>query len=85
MSLYHAFEELKSLKEMQYRYEVPGETETYDSYPQTLSLIQNQLNIAFGYAFLGNKTKALEYWNKIPQDIYLPEKWKVNTYTEFPR
>ena len=83
MSLYHAFEELKSLKEMQYRYEVPGETETYDSYPQTLSLIQNQLNIAFGYAFLGNKTKALEYWNKIPQDIYLPEKWKVNTYTEF--
>ena len=24
MSLYHAFEELKSLKEMQYRYEVPG-------------------------------------------------------------
>ena len=83
MSLYHAFEELKSLKEMQYRYEVPGETETYDSYPQTLSLIQNQLNLAFGYAFLGNKTKALEYWNKIPQDIYLPEKWKVNTYTEF--
>jgi serine phosphatase RsbU (regulator of sigma subunit) len=83
MSLYHAFEELKSLKEMQYRYEVPGETETYDSYPQTLSLIQNQLNIAFGYAFLGNKTKALEYWNKIPQDIYLPEKWKVNVNTEF--
>ena len=82
MSLYHAFEELKSLKEMQYRYEVPGETETYDSYPQTLSLIQNQLNIAFGYAFLGNKTKALEYWNKIPQDIYLPEKWKVNTEFE---
>uniref|UniRef100_UPI004048DD65 SpoIIE family protein phosphatase n=1 Tax=Algoriphagus sp. TaxID=1872435 RepID=UPI004048DD65 len=83
MSLYHAFEELKSLKEMQYRYEVPGETEIYDSYPQTLRLIGNQLNIAFGYAFLGNKTKALEYWNKIPQDIYLPEKWKVNTYTEF--
>lgn len=82
MSLYHAFEELKSLKEMQYRYEVPGETETYDSYPQTLSLIQNQLNIAFGYAFLGNKTKALEYWNKTPQDIYLPEKWKVNTEFE---
>uniref|UniRef100_UPI00404B391E SpoIIE family protein phosphatase n=1 Tax=Algoriphagus sp. TaxID=1872435 RepID=UPI00404B391E len=50
--------------------------------PQTLSLIQNQLNIAFGYAFLGNKTKALEYWNKIPQDIYLPEKWKVNTEFE---
>ena len=85
MSLYHAFEELKSLKEMQYRYEVPGETEIYDSYPQALRLIGNQLNIAFGYAFLGNKTKALEYWNKIPQDIYLPEKWKVNTYTEFPR
>ena len=83
MSLYHAFEELKSLKEMQYRYEVPGETEIYDSYPQALRLIGNQLNIAFGYAFLGNKTKALEYWNKIPQDIYLPEKWKVNTYTEF--
>ena len=83
MSLYHAFEELKSLKEMQYRYEVPGETEIYDSYPQALRLIGNQRNIAFGYAFLGNKTKALEYWNKIPQDIYLPEKWKVNTYTEF--
>ena len=82
MSLYHAFEELKSLKEMQYRYEVPGETETYDSYPQALRLIGNQLNIAFGYAFLGNKTKALEYWNKIPQDIYLPEKWKVNTEFE---
>ena len=81
MSLYHAFEELKSLKEMQYRYEVPGETETYDSYPQALRLIGNQLNIAFAYAFLGNKTKALEYWNKLPQDIYLPEKWKV--YTEF--
>ena len=82
MSLYHAFEELKSLKEMQYRYEVPGETEIYDSYPQALRLIGNQLNIAFGYAFLGNKTKALEYWNKIPQDIYLPEKWKVNTELE---
>ena len=82
MSLYHAFEELKSLKEMQYRYEVPGETEIYDSYPQALRLIGNQLNIAFGYAFLGNKTKALEYWNKIPQDIYLPEKWKVNTEFE---
>ncbi len=83
MSLYHAFEELKSLKEMQDRYEVPGETEIYDSYPQALRLIGNQRNIAFAYAFLGNKTKALEYWNKIPQDIYLPEKWKVNTYTEF--
>ena len=82
MSLYHAFEELKSLKEMQYRYEVPGETEIYDSYPQALRLIGNQLNIAFGYAFLGNKTKALEYWNKTPQDIYLPEKWKVNTEFE---
>lgn len=81
MSLYHAFEGLKSLEEMQYRYEVPGETEIYDSYPQTLTFIGNQLNIAFAYAFLGNKTKALEYWNKIPQDIYLPEKWKV--YTEF--
>ena len=82
MSLYHAFEELKSLKEMQDRYEVPGETEIYDSYPQALRLIGNQTNIAFGYAFLGNKTKALEYWNKIPQDIYLPEKWKVNTEFE---
>lgn len=79
MSLYHAFEQQKSLKEMQYRYEVPGETEIYDSYPQALRLIANQMNIAFAYAFLGNKTKALEYWNKLPQDIYLPEKWKVST------
>jgi sigma-B regulation protein RsbU (phosphoserine phosphatase) len=33
------------------------------------------LNIALSYAYLGNNEKANEYINKIPQDIYIPEKF----------
>ena len=33
------------------------------------------LNIAISYAYLGNTEKAKEYMNKIPQDIYIAEKW----------
>jgi serine phosphatase RsbU (regulator of sigma subunit) len=71
MSLYHAFEQLKFVEEMQDRHEVPGETEISRSY------LMAHLAIAFGYAFIGNKTKALEYMNKFPQDFYLPKKWEV--------
>ena len=71
MSLYHAFEQLKFVEEMQDRHEVPGETELSRSY------LMAHFIIAHGYAFLGNKTKALEYMNKFPQDFYLPKKWEV--------
>jgi sigma-B regulation protein RsbU (phosphoserine phosphatase) len=71
MSLYHAFESLKYVEEMQNRPEVPGESQFSRSY------LMAHLSIAFGYAFLGNKAKALEYINKIPQDFYLPKKWEV--------
>ncbi|MFN6078054.1 MAG: SpoIIE family protein phosphatase [Bacteroidota bacterium] len=67
--LYHAFEQLKYVIEMQNRPKVSGE----DVYARDFNLAYQ--NIAFGFAYLGNKAKALEYLNKLPQNFYLPEKW----------
>jgi len=69
MGLYHAFEHLKYVIEMQNRPKVSGE----DVYARDFNLAYQ--NIAFGFAYLGNKAKALEYLNKLPQNFYLPEKW----------
>jgi sigma-B regulation protein RsbU (phosphoserine phosphatase) len=69
MGLYHAFEHLKYVREMQVRPGVPGE----DVYARDFNLAYQ--SIAFGYAYLGNKAKALDYINKLPQNFYLPEKW----------
>ena len=54
---------------MQDRSKAPGE----DEFSRNIYLAY--LNIAMSYAFLGNKEKAKEYINKIPQDIYIPEKF----------
>ena len=69
MGLYHAFEHLKYVIEMQNRPKVSGE----DVYARDFNLAYQ--NIAFGFAYLGNNAKALEYLNKLPQNFYLPEKW----------
>ena len=69
MGLYHGFEQLKFSTLMQDRPKAPGE----DAYSRNIYLAY--LNIAMSYAFLGNTEKANEYINKIPQDIYIPEKF----------
>ena len=69
LGLYHGFEQLKYSALMQYRPKAPGE----DVYSR--NIYPAYLNIAISYAYLGNKEKAKEYINKIPQDIYIAEKW----------
>ncbi len=69
MGLYHGFEQLKYITLMQDRPKISGE----DVYSRNIYLAY--LNIAISYAFLGNTEKANEYINKIPQDIYIPEKF----------
>jgi tetratricopeptide (TPR) repeat protein len=69
MGLYHGFEQLKYNTLMQDRPKISGE----DVYSRNIYLAY--LNIAISYAFLGNTEKANEYINKIPQDIYIPEKF----------
>jgi sigma-B regulation protein RsbU (phosphoserine phosphatase) len=69
MGLYHGFEQLKYSTLMQDRPKAPGE----DAYSRNIYLAY--LNIAMSYAYLGNTEKANEYINKIPQDIYIPEKF----------
>ena len=69
MGLYHGFEQLKYSTLMQDRPKAPGE----DVYSRNIYLAY--LDIALSYAYLGNKEKANEYINKIPQDIYIPEKF----------
>jgi len=69
MGLYHGFEQLKYSTLMQDRSKAPGE----DEFSRNIYLAY--LNIAMSYAFLGNTEKANEYINKIPQDIYIPEKF----------
>ena len=69
LGLYHGFEQLKYSALMQYRPKAPGE----DVYSR--NIYPAYLNIAISYAYLGNKEKAKDYINKIPQDIYIAEKW----------
>ena len=69
MGLYHGFEQLKYSALMQDRPKISGE----DVYSRNIYLAY--LNIALSYAYLGNNEKANEYINKIPQDIYIPEKF----------
>jgi sigma-B regulation protein RsbU (phosphoserine phosphatase) len=69
MGLYHGFEQLKYITLMQDRPKISGE----DVYSRNIYLAY--LNIAISYAFLGNTEKANEYINKIPKDIYIPEKF----------
>ena len=69
MGLYHGFEQLKYSTLMQDRSKAPGE----DEFSRNIYLAY--LHIANSYAFLGNTEKANEYINKIPQDIYIPEKF----------
>jgi sigma-B regulation protein RsbU (phosphoserine phosphatase) len=69
MGLYHGFEQLKYSTLMQDRPKAPGE----DVYSRNIYLAY--LDIALSYAYLGNNEKANEYINKIPQDIYIPEKF----------
>ena len=69
MGLYHGFEQLKYSALMQDRPKAPGE----DVYSR--NMYTAYLNIAICYAYLGNTEKAKEYMNKIPQDIYMAEKW----------
>ena len=69
MGLYHGFEQLKYSALMQDRPKMSGE----DVYSRNIYLAY--LNIAISYAYLGNTEKAKEYMNKIPQDIYIAEKW----------
>ena len=69
MGLYHGFEQLKYSTLMQDRPKAPGE----DVYSR--NIYPAYLNIALCYAYLGNNEKANEYINKIPQDIYIPEKF----------
>ena len=91
MGLYHGFEQLKYSTLMQDRPKAPGE----DVYSRNIYLAYPV--IANSYAFLGNTEKANEYINKIPQDIYIPEKfdkfltqcknenihWNVYSQTQF--
>ncbi len=91
MGLYHGFEQLKYITLMQDRPKISGE----DVYSRNIYFAY--LNIANSYAFLGNTEKANEYINKIPQDIYIPEKfdkfltqckneninWNVYSQTQF--
>ena len=91
LGLYHGFEQLKYITLMQDRPKISGE----DVYSRNIYLAY--LNIAISYAFLGNTEKAKEYINKIPQDIYIPEKfdkfltqckneninWNVYSQTQF--
>ena len=69
MGLYHGFEQLKYSTLMQDRPKAPGE----DVFSKNIYLAYPV--IANSYAFLGNTEKANEYINKIPQDIYIPEKF----------
>ncbi len=69
LGLYHGFEQLKYSALMLYRPKAPGE----DVYSRNIYLAY--LNIALCYAYLGKTEKAKEYMNKIPQDIYIAEKW----------
>jgi serine phosphatase RsbU (regulator of sigma subunit) len=69
MGLYHGFEQLKYITLMQDRPKISGE----DVYSRNIYFAY--LNIAISYAYLGNTEKANEYINKIPQDIYIPEKF----------
>ena len=69
MGLYHGFEQLKYITLMQDRPKISGE----DVYSR--NIYPAYLNIANSYALLGNTEKANEYINKIPQDIYIPEKF----------
>jgi len=69
MGLYHGFEQLKYSTLMQERPKISGE----DVHSRNIYFAY--LNIANSYAFLGNTEKANEYINKIPQDIYIPEKF----------
>ena len=91
MGLYHGFEQLKYSTLMQDRPKAPGE----DVYSR--NIYPAYLNIALCYAYLGNNEKANEYINKIPQNIYIPEKfdkfltqskneninWNVYSQTQF--
>jgi len=69
MGLYHGFEQLKYSALMQDRPKISGEN------VYSRNIYPAYLNIANSYAFLGNTEKANEYINKIPQDIYIPEKF----------
>ena len=69
LGLYHGFEQLKYSSLMEDRPKMSGE----DVYSRNIYLAY--LNIAISYAYLGNTEKAKEYMNKIPQDIYIAEKW----------
>jgi sigma-B regulation protein RsbU (phosphoserine phosphatase) len=69
LGLYHGFEHLKYSTLMQDRPKAPGE----DVFSKNIYLAY--LNIVISYAYLGNNEKANEYINKIPQDIYIPEKF----------
>jgi sigma-B regulation protein RsbU (phosphoserine phosphatase) len=69
LGLYHGFEQLKYSSLMEDRPKMSGE----DVYSRNIYLAY--LNIAISYAYLGNTEKAKEYMNKIPQDIYIVEKW----------
>jgi tetratricopeptide (TPR) repeat protein len=69
LGLYHGFEQLKYSALMQDRPKAPGE----DVFSKNIYLAY--VVIANSYAFLGNTEKANEYINKIPKDIYIPEKF----------
>jgi sigma-B regulation protein RsbU (phosphoserine phosphatase) len=69
LGLYHGFEQLKYSELMQDRPKISGEN------VYSRNIYTAYLNIAISYAYLGNKEKAKEYMNKIPQDIYIAEKW----------
>ena len=69
LALYHGFEQLKYSALMEDRPKMSGE----DVYSRNIYVAYS--NIAISYAYLGNTEKAKEYMNKIPQDIYMEEKW----------
>ena len=71
LGLYHGFEQLKYSALMQDRPKISGEN------VYSRNIYPAYLNIANSYAFLGNTEKANEYINKIPQDIYIPEKFGI--------
>jgi serine phosphatase RsbU (regulator of sigma subunit) len=80
MALYHAFEGQKYLNQMRDRPIDPRENKYARNYDDA------DFDIAYSYAFLGNKEKALEYMNKAPKELFIPRQpdafYKKLGYTE---
>ncbi len=66
MALYHSFEELRYSLAMKDRPVDPRENIYARNYDDAY------FDIAFSYAFLGNKEKAVEYMSKMPKELFIP-------------